>query len=110
MAAQQDLYLIVRHRTDYVGYVLLRGLDEGYPDFSLGIFVFKKFRGLGVAQKIMESLEDLASSRGVTQIRLSVRPTNYVAKGLYGKLKYKQYELRKDGLEVWTKNIIKSTL
>lgn len=109
-AAQQDLYLIVRHRTDYVGYVLLRGLDEGYQDFSLGIFVFKKFRGLGVAQKLMQNLEELASTRGVTQIRLSVNPTNYVAKRLYGKLEYKQHELRRDGLEVWKKNITDSTL
>lgn len=110
LAAQQDLYFIVRHRTDYIGYVLLRGLDEGYQDFSLGIFVFKKFRGLGVAQKLMKSLEVIASSRGVTQIRLSVKPTNYIAKRLYGKLKYQQYELRKDGSEVWTKNIMDSTL
>jgi len=110
LTAQQDLYFIVRHRTDYVGYVLLRGLDEGYQDFSLGIFVFKKFRGSGVAKKLMKSLEDLASSRGVTQIRLAVKPTNYVAKRLYGKLYYQQHELRKDGLEVWTKKITGATL
>ena len=110
MAAKQDFYSFVRHNSQYVGYVLLRGLDEGYEDFSLGIFVFKRFRGTGVAQKLMESLEDLAVGKGVSRMRLSVYPTNYVAKRLYGKLKYKQVELRTDGVEIWIKEISHANL
>jgi glycosyltransferase involved in cell wall biosynthesis/ribosomal protein S18 acetylase RimI-like enzyme len=106
MEAKKDTHLMVRYLDEFVGYILLRGFDEGYDDLSLGIFVYKSFRGTGVANLLLKYLESLALSQGARQLRLSVKSDNYAAKRLYAKLQYRQKDLRDDGSEIWMKDIL----
>jgi glycosyltransferase involved in cell wall biosynthesis/GNAT superfamily N-acetyltransferase len=98
-----DFYLLVCTKDAKIGYAILRGLDEGFEDLSLGIYIFSEFRGMGAAVKIMEKLEELARGKGVNQVRLSVKSVNHRAKRLYSKLGYKQLKLNWNDSEIWVK-------
>lgn len=71
------------------------------------IMVDAKFRGLGISQKMLSKIEEIAKQRGCCKITLEVLDGNKVAKNAYEKFGFEAYELDpKIGKALfWTKNI-----
>ena len=70
----------------------------GHLDFDndtvwLGIFVSKKFNGLGFGSKMMEYLLNYASNNKIKSINLSVDSDNLIAYNLYKKYGFKDYKI-----------------
>ena len=83
-----DLYYVVIFNDMVVGYGMLRGMDEGYKNFSLGICIDKKYYGTGFSLVFMNFLEFQGILRGHPNIRLRVMNDNKRAYYLYLKLGY----------------------
>lgn len=65
---------------------------EGFSTFACrplvnvhDVSVVKKYRGLGLSQKMLQKVEDIARQRGCCKITLEVLEGNYVAQASYGK-------------------------
>lgn len=86
--AKQDLYFVVVHDGIIIGYGLLRGVDEGYKNFSLGIAVDKEYYGIGLAKMFMSFLELQAMLLGHSTIRLRAFNDNGRAYTFYKNLGY----------------------
>ncbi len=98
-----DLYYVIVS-DGVIGYGLLRGLDEGYSNFSLGIAIDKEYYGTGLAKMFMNFLELQSILRGHSNIRLSVNADNKRAFTLYQKLGY-VYGPSADGYVVGIKEL-----
>ena len=57
------------------------------------ICVLQKFRGLGLSQRLLDKVEDVALQRGCCKITLEVLSNNAVAKSAYEKFGFSSYEL-----------------
>jgi RimJ/RimL family protein N-acetyltransferase len=106
LKAKSDYYALVFLKGEVIGYCLLRGIDEGFVDFSVGIFIFSNYRKMGYGREIMSYLETFALSRNVRTLRLSVKRNNVVAKNLYAKLGYRKITDKDINFEIWRKQII----
>ena len=87
---------------------------EGFSTFACkplinihDICVRAEFRGLGVSQKLLAKVEELARQRGCCKITLEVLSNNHVAKSAYQKYGFAGYELDPtDGSAVfWQKSL-----
>ena len=65
---------------------------EGFSTFACrplvnvhDVVVVKKFRGLGLSQKMLQKVEEIARQRGCCKITLEVLEGNEVAQASYGK-------------------------
>lgn len=87
---RKDMYFVHIDRLDgcIMSYGLLRGFDEGYNDLMLGIYVSKKYRGMGYSHEMMDFLESRAKLSGATALNLKVYKNNEKAVGLYKKRGY----------------------
>ena len=73
------------------------------------------YRGLGVGNKILESLIYYCASKNIQNMTLEVRKSNIVAQNLYKKYKFVEYGLRpryysdnhEDALIMWRTNILR---
>jgi ribosomal protein S18 acetylase RimI-like enzyme len=73
---------------------------EGFSTFACkplinihDICVHKNYRGLGLSQKLLQSVESIAIERGCCKITLEVLSNNDVAKAAYSKFGFSSYEL-----------------
>ena len=66
-----------------VGFYMLRGMDEGFPDPMYGVFVAQKFAGLGLARLTLAHAEAQCRLNGWKHLRLKVDPENVRAHKLY---------------------------
>lgn len=57
------------------------------------ITVVNKFRGLGISQKMLAKVEDIAKEKGCCKITLEVLEGNEVARNSYKKFGFEGYEL-----------------
>jgi len=73
------------------------------------LIVLKQFRGLGVSQKMLAKVEDIAISRGCCKLTLEVLSKNETAKSAYKKYGFNSYELDPEaGVALfWQKSIEK---
>ncbi|MHC4618045.1 MAG: GNAT family N-acetyltransferase [Planctomycetota bacterium] len=74
------------HTDQMVGYVMLRGWDEGYAVPSLGICVLPDYQGCGIGGMLMSVAILVARFRGSPAIRLKVYPDNNRAIALYRRM------------------------
>lgn len=87
-------------------------LNEGH---ITNIAVREDYRGLGVGNKILESLIYYCASKNIQNMTLEVRKSNIVAQNLYKKYKFVEYGLRpryysdnhEDALIMWRTNILR---
>jgi ribosomal protein S18 acetylase RimI-like enzyme len=84
----KDLYYFIIFENKIIAYGMLRGWAEGYDIPSLGIYIDKEYRGLGIGNMLMNFLHISAKLRGSEKIRLTVIKTNTSAISLYRKLGY----------------------
>ncbi|MCD0503001.1 GNAT family N-acetyltransferase [Bordetella petrii] len=87
---------------------------EGFSTFACkpllnlhDFMVSERFRGQGIAQKLLAALEATAARRGCCKITLEVLQGNEPAKALYRKLGYQGYELPGDAGQAmfWQKKL-----
>jgi ribosomal-protein-alanine N-acetyltransferase len=95
---KKDYYIIVFNENKIIGYLLLRGYDEGYEIPSLGIILDKNYRGSGLSKLCMYYLEYITFLNCSDKIRLTVKKENKIAINLYQKLGYKLSELDENNL------------
>jgi ribosomal protein S18 acetylase RimI-like enzyme len=73
---------------------------EGFSTFACrplvnihDVVVIEKFRGLGISQKMLAKVEEIARQRGCCKLTLEVLEGNEVAQGAYRKLGFDNYQL-----------------
>ncbi|MCQ3002058.1 GNAT family N-acetyltransferase [Pseudomonas syringae] len=73
---------------------------EGFSTFQCrplvnihDVAVLGKYRGLGISQKMLAKVEEIARQRGCCKLTLEVLEGNVVAQGAYRKLGFAGYEL-----------------
>lgn len=93
-----DLYYVVIFQNTIIGYGMLRGMDEGYNNFSLGIAIDKNYYGTGLAKVLVGFLELQARVHGHSAIRLRVFKNNIRAYNLYKNLGYEYTEYDSDSV------------
>lgn len=57
------------------------------------LVVLSEFRGLGISQKLLDKIEDIALEKGCCKITLEVFSNNGIAKSSYSKFGFSGYEL-----------------
>ncbi len=87
---------------------------EGFSTFACkplvnihDITVLGKYRGLGISQKLLEKVEEIAISKGCCKITLEVLGNNAVAQGAYKKFGFGAYELDPEAgsAQFWEKKL-----
>jgi len=94
----RDMYIFMEEDSEFCGYGILRGWDEGYDMPSLGILISSDKRGKGYASLMMKYLHNVSKDRGAEKIRLTVYKENKRAISLYNKLGYVFSEKNDDEL------------
>lgn len=84
----QDVYMLLLHKDEAIGYGMLRGWDEGYKIPSLGIAIHPRFQGFKLSRVLMECLHCIARLRQASEIMLKVYKENTAAVRLYTSLGY----------------------
>jgi GNAT superfamily N-acetyltransferase len=80
--APTDLFLLARFDGQPAGCGVLKALDEGAGEI-LRMWVDRAHRGLGIAGRILDALEQQASARGHTAVRLYTNRSLAEAKAMY---------------------------
>jgi|LauGreDrversion4_2_1035121.scaffolds.fasta_scaffold16169_4 RimJ/RimL family protein N-acetyltransferase len=73
-----------------IGLLTLRGLDEGYNDPMLGIFIAEEYGGRGYARQALDHAEKFSQSRGHSGLLLKCSIHNARALKLYLKQGYQE--------------------
>lgn len=94
---ENTLYLVARKDKEVAGYAgLWQSLDEGE---ITNVAVDAKFRRLGIANKLLNILEEKGHERGINAFFLEVRESNEAAIKLYEKQGFKHLGKRKNFYE-----------
>ena len=95
----------IAHSFTFIAYVDEKpsGLITAFENFSTfkckplinihDIMVLKKYRGMGISQRLLDEVEKEANSRGCCKITLEVLEGNAIAQNAYKKFGFKGYEL-----------------
>lgn len=92
-AAPQDfmppngVFLLARLEGDAAGCVALKALGDGIGEIKR-LWVHPSARGLGVAQRLLDTLETMAADMGMHALRLDTNRTQVEAHALYRRLGY----------------------
>ncbi|WP_345986708.1 GNAT family N-acetyltransferase [Sulfurimonas sp. HSL-1656] len=87
---------------------------EGFSTFACkplvnihDIAVLPEYRGLGISQKLLEKVEEIATEKGCCKITLEVLGNNAVAQGAYRKFGFAAYELDPEAgsAQFWEKKL-----
>ena len=81
----KDLFFLLEHDGNPVGFGMLRGFDEGYEIPSFGMFIDTDCQGKGFGFELVKRICDFASDSGISSVRLSVFEENHRAIHLYKK-------------------------
>lgn len=71
------------------------------------LVVLKPFRGLGLSQKMLAKVEEIAKSTGCCKVTLEVLSNNEIAKSAYQKFGFSSYELDPEtgSAQFWQKSL-----
>ena len=97
--SQKDLFYIIKLDQNPIGYISLRGLDEGYDNPRFGIFVCEKFSNKGYGYEASKQLiKILRSENRFEYVDLKVNKRNNKATQLYKSLgfEFKRTEKSED--------------
>jgi ribosomal protein S18 acetylase RimI-like enzyme len=105
---QQNLIPQLQARSDYLGMIAFHdekavGLINAFEGFSTfvakplmnihDVIVVSELRGNGLAQRMMEKVEEIARERGCCKLTLEVLSNNTAAQKAYRKFGFAAYEL-----------------
>jgi ribosomal protein S18 acetylase RimI-like enzyme len=122
VAVRENLLRQLQQRSDYLGVIAFlndtpAGLINAFEGFSTfaarpllnihDVVVAKEFRGNGLAQRMMEKVEQLARERGCCKLTLEVLSNNTPAQNAYRKFGFGAYELDPEAGQAlfWQKSI-----
>ena len=77
------------NEVELVGFYMLRGLDEGYPNPMYGVFISHQYSGNGIASLTISHAESFCKLCGYKQLLLKVNMENIIAKKIYESLGFK---------------------
>lgn len=90
LKSRKDIFYLITNNTEIVGYVSLRGLDEGFSNPRFGIFISEDYSNKGYGYSASkEVIKILVDSGNYAFIDLKVDPRNIRAINLYKKLGFK---------------------
>lgn len=88
--ANQDHYLAIYFKEQFIGILFARGLDEGYDDMRLAIYILRKFRGKGFGSESISLFIQRQRMNGCqSKISVKVNRLNQVALATYKKIGFK---------------------
>jgi len=87
-----DRYYVGYLVDDIIGFVMLRGWDEGYEVPSFGLLIDRNYYGFGFGKKLSIFALEQAKIIGCKKVRLSVYKDNLKAVKLYLSLGFKEME------------------
>jgi ribosomal protein S18 acetylase RimI-like enzyme len=87
---QPNLFLVAEEHDVVVG-TIMAGYD-GHRGWINYLAVRSDSRGLGIARRLMERVEQDLSDLGCPKVQLQVRPENRAVSGFYEHLGYEPYE------------------
>ena len=120
---KQNLIPQLQSRSDYLGVIAfnnetpvgLINCFEGFSTFAArplmnihDVIVASDYRGNGLAQRMMEKVEEVARERGCCKLTLEVLSNNHVAQTAYRKFGFGVYELDPEagGAVFWEKGLL----
>lgn len=65
------------------GFYMLRGKDEGFSVPAYGVFISKKYSGLGLAKLSLYHAYSVCKTNNIKEMMLKVHPENTYAKKMY---------------------------
>ena len=65
------------------GFYMLRGIDEGFSVPAYGVFISKKYSGLGLAKLTLYHAYSVCKTNNIKEMMLKVHPENTYAKKMY---------------------------
>ena len=92
VARCRDRFYVARYRTRIVGYLMLRGWDEGFAVPSFGSCVHPHYRGCGLGQLLLIHAIREAGALAATHLRLTVYKANARAVHVYRKFGFLFHE------------------
>lgn len=91
--AEHDKYFGVFVNNNIVGFYMLRGFDEGYEIPSYGVWISKKYSGLGLSKLTLQHAISLCKLNRVKKLMLKVHPDNKIAKNIYESFGFKKISI-----------------
>jgi len=82
--SSKDVYLKVLNNNTFIGFVTLRGLDDGYKNPRFGIFIMEKYSNMGFGDATIKKTLDLCKEKyNFKKIELKVNKKNHSAIKIY---------------------------
>ncbi|MFM6082427.1 MAG: GNAT family N-acetyltransferase [Cuspidothrix sp.] len=73
----------------FIGFYMLRGMDEGYIEPMYGVFIDQEWQNKGIAKLTLYHAECFCKINSYKRLLLKVNPDNYIAKNLYESIGFK---------------------
>lgn len=93
---KKDSFFVAILNNEFIGFSMLRGLDEGFSVPSFGIFIDFSHQGKGYGRKLTEWTLHWSDTHGIKNIRLTVYVDNKIALKLYQSLGFVKSAKYKD--------------
>ena len=98
---KKDIFFGLFLNDKIIGFYMLRGFDEGFEVPSYGVWISKKFSGLGLAKLTLQHAISFCKINEIDELMLKVHPQNKVAKKIY-----ENFCFKKAGIDDKNNNII----
>lgn len=84
LKSSNDIYLKILNNKTFIGFVTLRGLDDGYKNPRFGIFIMEKYSNMGFGDAAIKKTLDLCKEKyNFKKIELKVNKKNHTAIKIY---------------------------
>lgn len=78
---------------EIVGYILIRKMDENTCLLD-GLYVLEKYRNQGIANSLLNAAINICKRLKVKYVDINVMKKNEIAKHIYKKLNFTEYEIK----------------
>lgn len=78
---------------EIVGYILIRKMDENTCLLD-GLYVLEKYRNQGIANSLLNEAINICKKLKVKYVDINVMKKNEIAKHIYKKLNFTEYEIK----------------
>ena len=94
MLNDENVVLLAYYYNDeIVGYILIRKLNYNVCLLD-GLYVLENYRNKGIANKLIEEAIDRCKKMNVKYVDINVMEKNEIAKHIYKKLDFTEYEIK----------------
>ena len=94
MLDDENIVLLAYYLEEEIaGYILIRKTDENICLLD-GLYVLEEYRNQGIANSLLNAAIDRCKKMNAKYIDINVMEKNEVAKNIYKKLDFKEYEIK----------------